>query len=68
MMISDRRHFLTLTAAALATTALPRAAAADAWPTGKPIRAVVPFTAGSTIDILGRIVLDPCPVNSGRPS
>ncbi len=59
MMISDRRHFLTLTAAALATTALPRAAAADTWPTGKPIRAVVPFTAGSTIDILGRIVLDP---------
>ena len=59
MMISDRRRFLTLTAAALATTALPRAAAADTWPTGKPIRAVVPFTAGSTIDILGRIVLDP---------
>ncbi len=59
MMISDRRRFLTLTGAALATTALPRAAAADTWPTGKPIRAVVPFTAGSTIDILGRIVLDP---------
>ena len=59
MIISDRRHFLTFTTAALATTALPRIAAADAWPTGKPIRAVVPFTAGSTIDILGRIVLDP---------
>jgi tripartite-type tricarboxylate transporter receptor subunit TctC len=59
MMISDRRRFLTLTTAALATTALPRAGAADAWPTGKPIRAVIPFSAGSTIDILGRIVLDP---------
>ena len=59
MIISDRRHFLTFTTAALATTALPRIAAADAWPTGKPIRAVVPFTAGSTIDILGRIVLEP---------
>ncbi len=59
MIISDRRHFLTFTTAALATTVLPRIAAADAWPTGKPIRAVVPFTAGSTIDILGRIVLDP---------
>ena len=59
MIISDRRHFLTFTTAALATTVLPRIAAADAWPTGKPIRAVVPFTAGSTIDILGRIVLEP---------
>jgi len=59
MINGNRRRFLTLTAAALATTALPRAAAADTWPTGKPIRAVVPFTAGSTIDILRRIVLDP---------
>jgi tripartite-type tricarboxylate transporter receptor subunit TctC len=59
MINGNRRRFLTLTAAALATTALPRTAAADTWPTGKPIRAVVPFTAGSTIDILGRIVLDP---------
>ena len=59
MMINDRRQFLTLTAVALATTALPRAAAADTWPTGKPIRTVVPFTAGSTIDILGRIVVEP---------
>ena len=59
MIISDRRHFLTLSAAALATTALPRGAAADTWPTGKPIRAVVPFSAGSTIDILGRIIVDP---------
>ncbi len=59
MTVSDRRHFLSLTAAAFATTALPRVAAADTWPTGKPIRAMVPFSAGSTIDILGRIVLDP---------
>ena len=59
MTISDRRSFLTLTAAALATTALPRVATADTWPTGKPIRAVVPFSAGSTIDILGRIIVDP---------
>jgi tripartite-type tricarboxylate transporter receptor subunit TctC len=59
MTIRDRRSFLTLTAAAIATTGLPRVAAADAWPTGKTIRAVVPFTAGSTIDIIGRIVLEP---------
>jgi tripartite-type tricarboxylate transporter receptor subunit TctC len=30
-----------------------------AWPAARPIRAIVPFSAGSTIDILGRIVLDP---------
>ncbi|MGE0036041.1 MAG: tripartite tricarboxylate transporter substrate binding protein [Xanthobacteraceae bacterium] len=59
MTTRDRRQFLSLTAAALATTALPRVAAADTWPTGKPIRAMVPFSAGSTIDILGRIVLEP---------
>ena len=59
MTTSNRRRFLTLTAAALAAPALPRLASAQAWPAGKPIRAVVPFTAGSTIDIIGRIVLDP---------
>ena len=59
MTTSNRRRFLTLTAAALATPALPRLARADVWPKDKPIRAIVPFTAGSTIDILGRIVLDP---------
>jgi len=59
MTISNRRRFLTLTAAALATPALPRLSAAQAWPAAKPIRAVVPFSAGSTIDILGRVVLDP---------
>jgi len=56
---SNRRRFLTLAAAALATPALPRLGAAQAWPAVKNIRAVVPFSAGSSIDILGRIVLDP---------
>ena len=59
MTTSNRRRFLTLTAAALATPALPRFGLAQAWPAGKPIHAVVPFTAGSTVDIIGRIVLDP---------
>jgi len=56
---NNRRRFLTLAAAALATPALPRLGRAAGWPTDKPIRAVVPFSAGSTIDILGRLVLDP---------
>jgi len=58
-MSNNRRHFLSLTAAAMAAPALPRLARAQGWPAGKPIRAIVPFSAGSTIDILGRIVLDP---------
>lgn len=57
--MSTRRRFLTLTAAALATPALPRLGSAQAWPAAKQIRAVVPFSAGSSVDILGRIVLDP---------
>jgi len=59
MTTTNRRRFLSLASAALAAPALSRSAFADAWPKDKPIRAVVPFTAGSTIDILGRIVLDP---------
>ena len=54
-----RRRFLSLSAAALAAPALSRGAAAQAWPAGRPIRAICPFTAGSTIDILGRIVTEP---------
>jgi len=44
---------------------LPLTAAAQ-WPS-KPIRAVVPFGAGSTIDVLGRIVLDPLSAALGQP-
>ncbi len=66
MTTNSRRRFLTLTAAALAAPALPRLAAADAWPKDKIIRALVPFTAGSTIDIIGRIVLDPVASQIGQ--
>jgi tripartite-type tricarboxylate transporter receptor subunit TctC len=59
MTTSSRRRFLTLSATALALPALPRFALADVWPKDKTIRAVVPFTAGSTIDIIARIVMDP---------
>jgi tripartite-type tricarboxylate transporter receptor subunit TctC len=52
-----RRQHLKLIGAALAAPVLPRAARAQAWPS-RQIRAVVPFTAGSTIDIVGRIVLE----------
>ena len=53
-------NFVKAVAGVLAVPMLPRFAAAQAsWPSAKPIRAIVPFSAGSTIDIIGRIVLDP---------
>lgn len=57
-MRMHRRRFLTLTSGAIAAPALVRRAYADAWPKDKVIRAIVPFSAGSTIDILGRVVMD----------
>jgi tripartite-type tricarboxylate transporter receptor subunit TctC len=54
-----RRDFLTLASAAVATPALSSRTLADAWPSEKVIRAIVPFGPGSTIDIIGRVVLDP---------
>jgi tripartite-type tricarboxylate transporter receptor subunit TctC len=56
--MTTRRRFLNSAAVALALPALPRLASAQAWP-AKPIRAIIPFTAGSTVDIVGRIVLEP---------
>jgi tripartite-type tricarboxylate transporter receptor subunit TctC len=47
----------------MAAPALVRRAFADAspetWPRDRVIRAIVPFGAGSSVDIIGRIVLDP---------
>jgi tripartite-type tricarboxylate transporter receptor subunit TctC len=60
MTTHNRRRFLKLSAAVLAAPAFAQSAFAQtAWPAAKPIRAIVPFSAGSTIDIIGRIVLDP---------
>src|ERR1700754_4617787 len=56
--MTTRRTFLTMSAAALAAPALPRVAAAQAYPT-RQIRAMVPFAAGSSLDIVRRIVMDP---------
>ncbi len=59
MRTTTRRHVLALASGALAATALSRSAFADDWPKDRIIRAVVPFAPGSTIDVIGRIVLDP---------
>ena len=64
--MTTRRRFLNSAAAALALPALPRLASAQAWP-ARPIRAIIPFTAGSTVDIVGRIVLEPLASQLGQP-
>lgn len=65
--MTTRRNFLRMSAAALATPALPRLAQAQAqaWP-AKPIKAMIPFSAGSTVDIIGRIVLEPLAAQLGQ--
>jgi tripartite-type tricarboxylate transporter receptor subunit TctC len=69
-MTTTRRRFLHLTTAAVATPMLPRLARAQSqvqnWPS-RPIRAMIPFSAGSSLDIVGRIVLDPVSSQLGQP-
>ncbi len=55
----DRRGFLTFASATVAAATVPENGLAAVWPKEKIIRAIVPFAAGNTIDIIGRIVLDP---------
>jgi tripartite-type tricarboxylate transporter receptor subunit TctC len=49
-----------------ATILWPVAAAAQDWP-AKPIRAIVPLTAGSATDTIGRTVLDQLSYQLGQP-
>ena len=65
MMLTTRRRFLHLTGAALATSIMPGLASAQTWP-NRAIRAVVPFTAGSAIDVIARVVLDSLSVQLGQ--
>jgi tripartite-type tricarboxylate transporter receptor subunit TctC len=53
-MHHTRRAFLAST---LAAPALLTRASAQAWP-DKPIRVVIPFGAGSSVDIIGRIITE----------
>lgn len=57
-MTLTRRRSLQLAGAALAAPALCLTARADTWPS-KPIKAIVTLSAGSTIDIVARMTLDP---------
>ena len=50
-----RRTLIGSGAAALGATFLPRISKAAAWP-DRPVKFIVPFAAGGTTDILGRLV------------
>lgn len=54
IMISRRQAL----AAASAFTLMPSLARAEDWPKAKPVKAIIPFGAGSSTDIIARIVLD----------
>jgi tripartite-type tricarboxylate transporter receptor subunit TctC len=57
--MTTRRRFLALSTASLVAPVIARDAFAQGtWPT-KPIRAICPFQAGSTVDVLGRMITDP---------
>src|ERR687896_1864277 len=64
--MTTRRRFLAY-GTALAVVGSWRGAGAQPWPS-RPIRAMVPFSAGSTIDVIGRIVLEPLSAALGQPT
>ncbi|HEY2928170.1 Bug family tripartite tricarboxylate transporter substrate binding protein [Piscinibacter sp.] len=60
----QRRHLLQAGASALGSLALP--SFGEAWP-ARPIKLVVPFPAGSSPDIIGRLVAEPLAQALGQP-
>ncbi len=57
------RHFLAALTALIATCG---GAWADVWP-AKPIRAIIPFGAGSATDIIPRLVFEQLAIEIGQP-
>lgn len=57
-MTLRRRQFLSLAGAAAAVPFAPNIVRAQGWP-NKTIRVIAPFSAGSTVDVVGRLLLDP---------
>ena len=67
-MTIDRRDFLRSTAAAagMASLGLPSLAADAAYPV-RPISLVVPFAAGGSVDMSGRLIAEPLSRSLGQP-
>jgi tripartite-type tricarboxylate transporter receptor subunit TctC len=61
---TTRRAFVALAAPGLAL--LRSAPARAAWPE-RPIRVIVPFTAGGNTDVMARLVAEPMAARLGRP-
>src|ERR1700680_4316812 len=61
-----RRKFLHLTTGASALAALPRVAAAQAYPT-RPITMIVSAAAGGLMDVFGRVLAEPMSRSLGQP-
>ena len=60
-----RRNFLCMTASAVALPALPGLASALDYPT-RPVHVVVGFPAGTTVDIIARLVCEPLSQRLGQ--
>jgi tripartite-type tricarboxylate transporter receptor subunit TctC len=65
-MIDRRRAMLAATASLFAPT-LARAQAAPGWRASRPIRAIVPFSAGGPTDVLTRMMSDTVQARLGHP-
>lgn len=66
-MTINRRVFLRIAGVAVAAPAVGRYAHAQtAWP-NQTIKAQIPFSAGSSVDVIGRIVMDPLSRALGQP-
>ena len=63
--MTTRRTFLQWTVSAIATAAASRAAWAQQWP-ARPIRVMVPFSAGSTTDVIARVIATPLSAALGQ--
>jgi tripartite-type tricarboxylate transporter receptor subunit TctC len=57
-MTMNRRTWLAIATLAALTAGLGAPVSAQTYPSGQPVRIVVPFSAGSATDILARIVAD----------